>query len=219
MSFDERLRAALETRRVGLVIDVGANTGQYARWLRAIGYEGRIVSFEPLAAPYGGLVENARSDPLWEVGPRAAIGEHEGKLQIHVSRNSVSSSALKMLATHLEAAPQSMVVDEETVDVVTLDSAAGGFLRQGDAAFVKIDVQGMEDKVIAGASHVLSATVGIQVELSLTPLYAGQPLLCDIVAILRRAGFELADLHPEFIDPRDGRVLQVDGLFLRAGAP
>ena len=214
-SFDERLIALLETQRVGVVLDVGANTGQYAEILRAIGFQGRIVSFEPLEEPHRRLLEKTRRDPLWEIAPRCAIGERSGTIEMQVSRNSVSSSALRMLPQHLEAAPQSEVVGTAQVELQTLDSAAARFVRDGEIVFAKIDVQGMEDKVLAGAPQVLARSVGVQMELSLTPLYAGQPLLCDMVATLRRAGFDLVDLEPEFVDPRDGRVLQANGLFLR----
>jgi FkbM family methyltransferase len=213
--FDERLMALLEAQRVGLVLDVGANTGQYAQTLRALGFRGRIVSFEPLEEPHRELAENARRDRHWEVAARCAIGERNGVLRMQVSRNSVSSSALEILPAHLEAEPESAVIGAAEVQMQTLDSAAGRFVKEPDVIFAKLDVQGMEEKVLAGAAEVLTRTVGLQVELSLTPLYATQPLLCEMVATLRDRGFELVDLEPEFVDPRRGRLLQVNGLFLR----
>jgi FkbM family methyltransferase len=213
--FDERLIALMEAQRVGLVLDVGANTGQYAQTLRALGFRGRIVSFEPLEEPHRELAENARRDRLWEVATRCALGERGGVLRMQVSRNSMSSSALAILPAHLEAAPESAVVNATDVEMQTLDSAAARYMQEADVIFLKVDVQGMEDKVLAGATEVLGRTVGLQVELSLTPLYATQPLLCDMVATLGRRGFALVDLEPEFVDPRSGRVLQANGLFLR----
>lgn len=214
-SADERLLAVLRRLQIGLVLDIGANEGQYARHIRALGYRGRIVSFEPLERAHSALLEHARRDPLWQVAPRTAIGDRAGTLELHVSHNSVSSSGLKMLSSHVEAAPESAVVAIERVAVATLDEAAAALITGNEPLFVKIDVQGMEDKVIAGGTVVLRKASAAQIELSLAPLYEGQPLMSDIIRIIAGADFALADLHPGFVDPRDGRVLQVDGLFVR----
>jgi FkbM family methyltransferase len=214
-TFDERLLAALQRLGVDLVIDVGANTGQYAQRLRATGYRGRIVSFEPLAAAHAELTERARSDEKWSAGPRVAIGDRNGEIELKVAANSVSSSILAMLPSHLAAAPQSALCAVETVPLMKLDDAIAPYLRGDETGLLKIDVQGAEDRVIAGSERTLQRVAAIQAELSLAPLYAGQALIHDMVKALRGFGYELADVHPAFIDPRDGRLLQLDGLFLR----
>lgn len=213
-SFDERLIAFLDAHRVDVVLDIGASSGQYGEKLRGLGYGKRIVSFEPLEGPRRQLAAAARGDGLWDLAPACAIGERNGSIEIQISRNWESSSALRMLPAHLAAAPESEAVGVAQVEMRTLDSCAAQFLREGETVFAKIDVQGMEDRVLAGGPQVLSKAIGLQVELSLVPLYAGQPLLWDVIALLRRAEFELVDLEPSFIDPRNGRVLQIDGVFL-----
>src|SRR4051812_37139292 len=214
-AFDERLLAALQRLGVNLVIDVGANTGQYAQRLRAIGYTGRIVSFEPLGAAHAALTEHARGDQDWNVAPRLALGERNGQIELKVSANSVSSSTLAMLPSHIAAAPESAPCAVETVPIMKLDDALAPYVRGDETALLKIDVQGAEDRVIGGAEYTLRRVPAVQAELSLVPLYADQALMDDIVNLLRGRGYELADLHPAFIDPRDGRVLQLDGLFFR----
>ena len=68
---------------------------------------GRIISFEPLSDAHNELQQWSESDPLWMVAPRMAIGNHDGDAHINISRNSVSSSILPMLASHLEVAAAS----------------------------------------------------------------------------------------------------------------
>src|SRR5664280_832550 len=106
-SDDARLATLLKHHGIDLVLDIGANVGQYGRLLRSVRYEGAIVSFEPLLAAYQHLQAAAANDPLWIVGPRVAIGDREGDVQMNVSANSVSSSLLAMTDVHYEAEPKS----------------------------------------------------------------------------------------------------------------
>jgi FkbM family methyltransferase len=215
---DAQLGAMLTGHNVDLVLDVGANTGQFAWTLRKrIGYPGRIVSFEPMAAAHEELRKAASGDSRWEIAPRAALGAASGSILINISGNSVSSSVLPMLDTHASAAPESRYVGKETVPLVTLDEAAFDSLQASSAPFLKIDTQGYEAEVLKGAPAVLAKCVGVQIEMSLVPLYAGQVLILDLWNLMNQAGLELWSMTPAFIDPRSGRLLQVDATFFRKG--
>ena len=100
----------LELFETDLVLDVGANRGQFAVELRSIGYRGKIVSFEPLSAEYESLINKASVDPLWQVSPRCAIGDRDGSIKINIAANSGSSSVLPMLELHATAAPESIYI-------------------------------------------------------------------------------------------------------------
>jgi hypothetical protein len=89
----------------------------------------------------------------------------------------------------------------------------------GRNLFLKIDVQGFEPQVLEGAARLLDRTQGVQLELSLAPLYEGQTLFLPLVDWLAKKGFELWALIPGFIDNKTGRMLQVDGIFFRPDAP
>lgn len=208
--------AMLSIHEVNLVLDVGANTGQFGQQLRLAGYRGRIVSFEPLSTAHEKLVEASRNDPLWEVAPRAAIGNEDGGIEIHVAGNSVSSSVLDMLDAHVSAAPESRYVGSERVPLRRLDTLASDYLHPDSILFIKIDTQGYEDRVLQGASNLLEKAVGLQLELSFVPLYDGQRLYDEMVDQLKALGFELWGMSPVFVDPQSGRLLQVDATFFRS---
>jgi FkbM family methyltransferase len=214
---EAQLAGLLRARGFNLVLDVGANTGQFGIKLREHGYQGRIVSFEPLSQPYRQLAALAAGDGRWEVAERAALGEADGEIAIHVSANSYSSSALDMLESHLSAAPGSRYVGEERVPLRRLDGIAAPFLRPDSVTLLKIDTQGFEDKVLAGASGVLPDISAIQIELSLEPLYAGQKLLPEMLDSTRELGFAIWGAWPELLEPRTGRILQMEMILVRAG--
>ena len=79
---------------------------------------------------------------------------------------------------------------------------------------LKIDVQGAEAQVLAGASQILNRTRFVWIEFSFKPLYENSPTFFDIFAQMDAAGFGLLELTPEFRAP-NREVLQADGLFFR----
>jgi FkbM family methyltransferase len=202
---------------INLVLDVGANFGQYVTFLRdECGYSGRIVSFEPLSTAHSQLQTLSKKDPLWEIAPRTAIGNEEGEITINIAANSQSSSVLQMLDSHLQAAPESVYCSSETVKMSMLDSIAQGYIQDNSNVFLKIDVQGFEKQVIEGAKNLLPIIQGIQLELSLVPLYRDQLLFQDMLKLMEELGYELYGVIPGFTDPKTGRLLQMDGIFFKS---
>jgi FkbM family methyltransferase len=200
---------------IDLILDVGANTGQFARQCRAAGYREKIISFEPSAAVHASLLKSAAADPLWSVADRMALGAVTGETEINIAANSYSSSILPMLDAHLSAAPASRYLHKEKVPLRRLDDV----LSPSDRAlgiFLKLDVQGYESEVLAGATGLLPQTLAIQLEMSLLPLYKGEVLMPQMSASLAAQGFELWDLEPAFRDPATGRLLQIDSIFTRS---
>lgn len=211
-----RLAEELKCRRVDVVLDVGANSGQYAGSLRAAGFAGRMVSFEPLSRPFSILERSASKDALW-VCRQSALGDHNGTTVINVSGNGgISSSVLPMLRMHEDVYPQGNYIGTETVPIARLDSVAADVLGPNDVAFLKIDVQGYEKQVMAGGeSTVKNRCIGIQLELSFAPLYEGGMLIQEALDLAYSLGFALRGYVPFFVDVRNGRLLQADGVFFR----
>src|SRR5215470_6869482 len=114
------LLSHLRRSETDVVLDVGANSGQFALALFNAGFTGRIISFEPLSLAHAALSEAAQNHPDWEIAPRCALGAAVGSAVINIAGNSFSSSLRPMLERHLAAAPQSAYVGSETVHVETL---------------------------------------------------------------------------------------------------
>lgn len=207
--------AALADAGVRTVVDVGANTGQFGGDLRRSGFTGRIVSLEPLEGAYRDLAGRAAGDPEWRC-VRLAASDRAGTARINVAGNSASSSLLPMARLHDEAMPVARIVGAEQVPLARLDELAE--LREApDPLMLKLDVQGHEAAVLEGATGILDRVVLIEAELSIARLYEGAPLMPLMLERLAVRGFELVALEPGFYDRRDGRTLQVDGLFRRVG--
>lgn len=204
----------LKDHRVDLVFDIGANNGGWATGLRDLGYSGRIVSFEPLSEAFAMLVNRSAKDPNWDA-VRMGFGDTEGEGVLHIAGNSESSSMLPMLPLHTSVLPSSKYVGSETVPLTTLDTAVREYSQPSRKLFVKIDAQGCEPKILSGARASADKIVGLQIEMSLSPLYEGEMLLPEMVNFVSSMGYTLMSLEPGFSDPATGRLLQVDGLFFR----
>ncbi len=200
---------------VDVVLDVGANVGQYGSQLRKAGYHGKIVSFEPLSTAFSELQRAADGDSDWKI-LNMALGDANGSAEINVAANSFSSSLLEMLPAHKQAAPDSVYVGKETITIRRLDSDFEQLVGPAEHVFMKIDTQGFERQVLEGAGSVLGRVCGLQLEMSLVALYSGEFLFRDMWDFLIERGYTLISLEPGFSDPVSGRLLQVDGVFFRA---
>jgi FkbM family methyltransferase len=210
---DERARL-LRERHIDLVLDVGANEGLYAARLRADGYRGRIVSFEPLSAAFAKLERASAGDTLWQA-LHTALGSRRGNALLNVAGNWASSSLLPMDARLPKIEPRTAYVATEEVGVETLDDLRPSLVRPDDRVLLKVDVQGYELEVLRGAQRTLGQVEAAQVELSLVPLYDGAPSPDEVTRFLEARGLSRRAEEPAWRHPQTGEVLQVDALFVR----
>src|SRR5882757_5914946 len=210
-----RRQRLLQYYEIDTVLDIGANSGHFARELREdIGYTHRILSFEPLSQVFKLLSENAKDDPAWDVF-NYAIGDVEEKREINIAGNSLSSSLLDILPSHLESAPDSRYIGKEVIDIRTLDSIFGDLCKSARNIYMKIDTQGFENKVLKGAEKSLARIDTVQVEMSLVPLYDGELLFDAMCLLMSRRGYTLVAIENGFSAPDSGQLLQIDGIFHR----
>ena len=209
----------LRQRRVDVVLDVGANRGQYAAYLRGWGYAGRIVSFEPLPAAYAALNRAADADPKRTALPYA-LGARDETATLHVSEASVFSSLREPLAAAVAFDREARTVQTVEVPVRRLDAVFDDHVRAGERAFLKVDTQGHEPAVLEGAAGALGRVEGVQLELGTVPLYEGEALAPEMISAMHDLGFRLAQVEPVVYDPADGgaSLLQFDGVFVRPPA-
>jgi FkbM family methyltransferase len=192
------------------VIDVGANSGQFATFARHRWPGARLICFEPLPGPRRQLEALLRGRA--EVHP-VALGSEPGRAEMHVASRADSSSILplgeaqKRLFSMEEA--QVLSVPVERLDSVVLSGEVTG------PALLKIDVQGFEFEVLQGATDLLDVIDAIYVECSFMELYVGQRLAGDVIDMVKELGFaEAGSFHPYFDEA--GAKVQADLLFKRS---
>jgi FkbM family methyltransferase len=182
------LQRLLPDLAVDAVLDVGANVGQYAMMLRDYcGYKGLIVSFEPTPAVFETLSKNSRRDPRWQaIG--VALGRSPGHATLRSMPCSSEGNSLLDLRKDYPASVVTVDVEVQTLNALLPDlQRRFGFSRP----FLKMDTQGFDLEVFAGASQVSHLIVGIQSELSVDPFYIGAPDWQHALSVYQNAGFKL----------------------------
>jgi FkbM family methyltransferase len=210
--------AVLDKYGVNVVVDVGANTGQFARRLRAAGYAGRIVSFEPVPATFEELAAAAAPDPLWDAHPYA-LGREDGTTTINVVPGTLSSV---LPATSFGAKRYTRLQEpvEHEVPLRRLDGLLDDLLAGLDEPrpYLKLDTQGFDLEAFAGLGDRASEFVGMQAEVALMRIYEGMPRMPEAMAAYESAGFEVTALYPVSRQSKTARVLEFDCVMVRAGA-
>ena len=204
----------LERCGTTVILDVGANMGQWSGEVRRQGHRGRIVSFEPV--PEAFAVLNAKSDSLrpHHCHP-IALGGIDGEARLQVSHDTVCSSLLDPSVHLTELYPSAAVRQSIPVPVRRLDTLACTVIKPSDRAYLKIDTQGFELEVLSGATGCMDQIVAVEVEMSLQELYAGQALLPEVWCFLTGHGFQPFWIERGYADSQTKAMLQVDALFVR----
>jgi FkbM family methyltransferase len=186
---------------VDCVFDVGGNRGQFGRWLRATGFEGTILSFEPNPAPFADLEKATAADGNWRCFPYA-LGERDDKLKFNVMALDVFSSFLEPEHESSAFPNENSVIRTIEVPVHTLAAVYGEMklATRFERPFLKMDTQGYDLRVLAGAKSCINEFCGMLTEVSFRRLYEDAPSFEQSLAAIRAAGFELAGLfavHPD----------------------
>jgi FkbM family methyltransferase len=203
------LRRLLEQLQIDCVLDVGANRGQFAKELRGIGYDGALVSFEPIASEFEALRHGFENDVRWR-GYRVALGSAPALMTITIPKLTVMSSLLRARDSGGETR-------EEQVEVRRLDDILPGLVEELGATrvFLKMDTQGYDLEVFRGAAGCLPMIHGLQSELSVQPLYENMPHYLEALDAYEAACFSLYNLSV-VNRTADGGLLELN-CFMRRG--
>lgn len=203
-----------QQKNIDLVIDVGANVGQYAISLLEEGYKGKIVSFEPLTEAHSILRAKSIRFPNWEIAKKCGLGDKNEDMIINISRNLASSSFLAITDTHISIEPQTETIGQEKVTIIRLEDYQMNW-SDYNSIFLKIDAQGFEDRVLDGLKALLPKIQGIEIELSLVTLYKNQFPYRKMVDHLEHMGFVPFGIYPGFSDLKNARMYQLEGFFTK----
>ncbi len=207
----------LRTMGIATVLDIGANLGQFCQMARALWPQARIYSFEPLQDCYEQLRARMAGCASFTAF-NTALGDQKGQLAFERNAFSASSSFLKMAALHKSNYPQTRTSETITVRMERLDDLAAD-LDLKSPLFVKIDVQGYEDRVLRGGEQTVRRAQVILLETSFQPLYEGQALFDGVYEWLVKRGFRYVGAVDQARSPLDGSVLQADSLFVQSKPP
>lgn len=212
----------LKNYGVDCVLDVGANVGQYASSLRRFGYEGHIVSFEPVPEFAAKLMQQSVADEKWHVIP-AALATYDGQIEMRVQATFTSAltkssdfgtETFKTLKKHEQ--------DElRTVSVHRLDSILGeilefiGFEDEINRIYLKMDTQGFDLEAFRGVGKYMDLIVALQSELAVKKIYEGMPAMTEAMTEFQKAGFDINGLFPVTVQP-EGYVVEFDGIFAKS---
>ncbi|MBU3601764.1 FkbM family methyltransferase [Polynucleobacter sp. AM-25C3] len=184
---------------VDCVFDVGANNGQYAQMLRKhVGYQGRIISFEPIPSAADKIRKLALHDPLWTV-EQIALDEVGGVGEFNIMQGDQFSS----LGTPSHEANANFQDANKSINIIqvqkeTLEEAYSRLKAQYQFVrpFLKMDTQGFDVRVARGGKNIISNFLGLQSELAVQKLYQESIDFREAISFYESLGFTLGSLVP-----------------------
>lgn len=200
---------------IDVVLDVGANTGQFASKVAHYLPNARIISFEPLPEEYAELKSSLARLPHFEAY-QVALGSEPADTVIYRSSFSPSSSLRSMTERHIAEWPESAGSTEVPIRVERLDDVVVNLATKIDGwVLLKLDVQGHEIDVLKGAEKILNSVTMILIEVSFEEFYSGQPSFDDVNDWMRNAGFQYRGSFEQFMNRAGDRYIFADAIYTR----
>lgn len=195
------LAALFLALKIDLVVDVGAQSGEFGAFLREqVGYAGRIVSFEAIPEPFNALKLRAAEDPMWEV-EQASLGSTGGQLPLNVI--DLRDFRPPEHGKPVRPSPRgflrrTMRVRREVVPIRTLDEALPPLAARLDARriFLRLNAADCDREVLRGGEKSLGKIAALQTELSTTRRAEGMPHYLAMLSFLEAKHFSPNGFFP-----------------------
>src|SRR4051794_38151517 len=206
-----------ETSDIRTIVDIGANTGAYVSYLHEFFHPAAIHAFEPLAACQPKLAALREQIPALTIH-QLALADEPGQETFFENGYGPASSLLRISDLSKSAFPETDRESATTVKVARLDDVLDAASLERDV-LIKIDVQGVEDRVIQGGQAVFSAASVVLIEMSFMPMYDGQPLFEEVHNLLEGCGLRLAGFKNQINSVETGQPLFAHCFYRRPSAP
>ncbi|MBL1143253.1 MAG: FkbM family methyltransferase [Proteobacteria bacterium] len=207
---NSHIQELIKKQKIDLVLDVGANVGQFSLDLRNAGYNGEIISFEPIKECYEQLISIA--DDNWHI-ENYALGDNESSQDINISKKSVFSSILETSDFGEKNFSESIgIIKKQRIQIHQLDHVIPDIINNIDKRriFMKLDTQGYDSRVLCGANKTLKSVYAIQTEVSCKAIYQDTPTHHETLKHLSELGFNITGIFPLSHDDETMELLEFD---------
>jgi FkbM family methyltransferase len=198
------------------IIDVGANTGQFAREISEIFPDAMLYCFEPLPGPFELLSKWSKKQTGDIVPFNLAVGDKKREVEIKLHEDHTpSSSILNTTELNKQLYPfmrrqRPVSVQQTTLDAVFDESN----IEISPEILIKIDVQGYEDRVIAGGHKTFRAASACILEVGLVKLYEGQTGFTELHNMLQDLKYRyMGNLNQTY--DNDGHCIFLDAVYIK----
>jgi FkbM family methyltransferase len=208
-SLDSHLANLIKFYDIDVIIDVGANVGQFAKGMRKNGFKGEIFSFEPVQSTFDQLKSSADGDNKWHVY-KLALGDKKEKVTINVSRSSDLSSILNPSDFGVKKYPKISSSYQEEIEVDLLDSFIHENNLSNNNILLKMDTQGYDLNVFRGGANIIRNVRCILSEISLIPIYDFMPAYKDVLTEYESKNFTVSGIYPVSRNKENMAIIEMD---------
>jgi FkbM family methyltransferase len=210
MMFDIQRLAQAWRWPLSTIMDVGANRGQSALLFRTLFPNARILSFEPHPDTYAKLQANIAQSPNVQAF-NLALGDSAGEVDFFEYDNPLINSRVAdaAYAQRKGFTPRVINVTQRTIDDF---STAHGLDR---IDFLKIDTEGFERSVLAGATGMLtrSAIGFVSCEVGISDRGKASDAT-ELAKVMKQFGYTQFSIYYDYVIPEPPFFANGNALFI-----